>query len=264
VRHLDPIFKTLARSGDIAPHPGARRSAAPRARLSDCGSKAAPVISSRWSTRNRYGLMAAYAEGMNILRHPTSQSAARDRCGDDPLRNPELYHTISIYATCRSWRRGASSRMAGWISLRPRWRKTRARRLCRQGLRSGGTLDDQGRDRRGGAGAVLVDRAVPTFQLARRSRFRRKLVSAMRYEFGDTWRKPRLMQPSTHALTQPDQRFRVAMGWVLATGARRMKIEVQAIRGGGPHRRQSSPRMRALGSCARRFIMAVSGATPPG
>ena len=124
-----------------------------------------------------YGLMAAYAEGLNILRH--ANVGKRTRAVDAetaPLRNPSSTSTTS---TCRDiaevWRRG--SVIASWLldlTAAALVRDPDAGRVQRPGLRLGrGPLDAQGRDRRGRAGAGAVDRALRALRLARRGRLRR-------------------------------------------------------------------------------------------
>jgi len=145
VRHLDPIFKTLAPGvGDIPRTPGRERIGG-TAELGylHCGANGAGHFVKMVHNGIEYGIMAAYAEGMSILRHANvgEQQRAID-AETTPLRNPELY----------------------------RYDLSRAHQLRRQGLRfRGRALDDQSRNRRGRAGARALDRALRTFQLARRS-----------------------------------------------------------------------------------------------
>src|SRR5258708_38917405 len=71
VRHLDPIFKTLAPgAGDIARTPG-REKIGGTAELGylRCGGNGAGHFVKMVHNRIEYGVMAAYAEGMKILRH---------------------------------------------------------------------------------------------------------------------------------------------------------------------------------------------------
>src|ERR1700681_3703674 len=71
VRHLDPIFKTLAPgTGGITPTPG-REKVGGTAELGylNCGARGAGHFVKMVHNGIEYGLMAAYAEGMNILRH---------------------------------------------------------------------------------------------------------------------------------------------------------------------------------------------------
>ena len=135
-----------------------------------------------------YGVMAAYAEGMNILRHANvgEQQHAID-AETTPLRDPELYrYDLNLRDIAELWRRGSVDRVMAAGPYRGRaGERSRPVELRRQGLRlRGRALDHQGRDRRGRAGAGAFDRALRTFQLARRGDFGDKLLSAMRYEFG--------------------------------------------------------------------------------
>src|SRR4029077_15425483 len=94
VRQLDPIFKTLAPgTGDIPRTPG-REKIGGTAELGylHCGANGAGHFVKMVHNGIEYGIMAAYAEGMNILRHANvgEQHHATD-AETTPLRNPELY-----------------------------------------------------------------------------------------------------------------------------------------------------------------------------
>src|SRR5438876_11210079 len=95
VRHLDPIFKTLAPgAGDLPRTPG-REGIGGTAELGylHCGASGAGHFVKMVHNGIEYGIMAAYAEGMSILRHANvgeQQQHAID-AETTPLRNPELY-----------------------------------------------------------------------------------------------------------------------------------------------------------------------------
>src|SRR5258708_32925212 len=96
VRHLDPIFKTLAPGvGNIARTPG-REKIGGTAELGylRCGGNGAGHFVKMVHNGIEDGVMAAYAEGMNILRHANigAQQQAAD-AETTPLPNPELYRT---------------------------------------------------------------------------------------------------------------------------------------------------------------------------
>ena len=125
-----------------------------------------------------YGIMAAYAEGMSILRHANvgKQQHAID-AETTPLRNPEHYqYDLNLRDIAEVWRRG--SVIASWLldlTAAALAKDPALIEVRRQGLGFGRrALDDQGRDRRGRAGAGAVDRALRTFQLARRGGLRRQ------------------------------------------------------------------------------------------
>ena len=117
VRHLDPIFKTLAPgSGDIAPTAG-RETIGGTAELGylNCGASGAGHFVKMVHNGIEYGIMAAYAEGMNILRHANvgKQQHAID-AETTPLRNPELYqYDLNLRDIAEVWRRG--SVIASWL-----------------------------------------------------------------------------------------------------------------------------------------------------
>src|SRR6516164_9466209 len=117
VRHLDPIFKTLAPGiGDIARTPG-REKIGGTAELGylHCGQSGAGHFVKMVHNGIEYGVMAAYAEGMNILRH--ANVGERKRAVDaetTPLRNPELYrYDLDLRDIAELWRRG--SVIASWL-----------------------------------------------------------------------------------------------------------------------------------------------------
>src|SRR6266545_3086413 len=117
VQRLDPVFKTLAPgTGDIAPTPG-REKIGGTAELGylNCGTSGAGHFVKMVHNGIEYGIMAAYAEGMNILRHANvgKQQHAID-AETTPLRNPELYrYDLNLRDIAEVWRRG--SVIASWL-----------------------------------------------------------------------------------------------------------------------------------------------------
>ena len=119
-----------------------------------------------------YGLMAAYAEGMNVLRGANVGSAQHARrCRDDAARHPEHYqYDLNLPDIAEVWRRG--SVIASWLldltanalAKDPALAQFRGPRL-RFGR---GALDDQGGDRRRRADAGADHGALRALQLARR------------------------------------------------------------------------------------------------
>ena len=96
VRHLDPIFKTLAPGrGDIARTPGREKSAGTAEEgYLYCGPSGAGHFVKMVHNGIEYGLMEAYAEGLNILRHANvGKQAPHRRCRDDA---PAQSGTLSI------------------------------------------------------------------------------------------------------------------------------------------------------------------------
>ena len=118
VRHLDPIFEvTLAPgTGDIPRTPG-REKIGGTSELGylHCGGNGAGHFVKMVHNGRELGIMAAYAEGMNILRHANvgEQQHATD-AETTPLRDPELYrYDLSLRDIAEVWRRG--SVIASWL-----------------------------------------------------------------------------------------------------------------------------------------------------
>src|SRR5215831_9907157 len=117
VRHLDPIFKTLAPgAGDIPRTPGRERIGG-TAELGylHCGANGAGHFVKMVHNGIEYGIMAAYAEGMSILRHANVGEQQRTIDAETtPLRNPELYrYDLNLRDVAEVWRRG--SVIASWL-----------------------------------------------------------------------------------------------------------------------------------------------------
>src|ERR1700758_950664 len=94
VRHLDPIFKTLAPGRGNAPRTPGREKVAGTAEEGylHCGPSGAGHFVKMVHNGIEYGLIAAYAEGLNILKHANVGSASREVDAETtPLRNPEHY-----------------------------------------------------------------------------------------------------------------------------------------------------------------------------
>src|ERR1700758_1939863 len=94
VKHLDPIFATLAPGpGDIPRTPGREKIAGTAEQgYLHCGPNGAGHFVKMVHNGIEYGLMAAYAEGLNILKHANAGSASREVDAETtPLRNPEHY-----------------------------------------------------------------------------------------------------------------------------------------------------------------------------
>jgi 6-phosphogluconate dehydrogenase len=196
VQHLDPIFKTLAPGrGDIPRTPG-REKIGGTAELGylHCGANGAGHFVKMVHNGIEYGIMAAYAEGMNILRHANvgEQQHTTD-AETTPLRNPELYrYDLNLRDIAEVWRRG--SVIASWLLD-----------LIAAGLVKDPALESfAGRVSDSGEGRwtikAAIDAAVPTpvlstalyerFSSRGEATFADKLLSAMRYGFGGHLEKP--------------------------------------------------------------------------
>jgi len=117
VRHLDPIFKTLAPGvGTIDRTPGREK---PGGTAEDgylhCGPNGAGHFVKMVHNGIEYGLMAAYAEGMNILRHANVGKQGQQASAEmTPLRNPKHYqYDLNLDDIAEVWRRG--SVIASWL-----------------------------------------------------------------------------------------------------------------------------------------------------
>jgi 6-phosphogluconate dehydrogenase len=188
VRRLDPLFATLAPGrGSIPATPGGGGGTAEQGYL-HCGPNGAGHFVKMVHNGIEYGLMAAYAEGFNILRH--ANVGKRDHAADaetTPLRNPEYYqYDFDLGAIAELWRRG--SVVASWLLD-----------LTAAALASDPSLDRfTGRVSDSGEGRwtleAAIDEAVPAHVLAAalferfasrgEAEFQDRLLSAMRFQFG--------------------------------------------------------------------------------
>jgi 6-phosphogluconate dehydrogenase len=190
VRHLDPIFKALAPGvGDIPRTPGAsgEPSAAEQGYL-HCGANGAGHFVKMVHNGIEYGVMAAYAEGLNIIRHADVGLHQQETDAETtPLRQPELYrYDIDVSKVSEVWRRG--SVIASWLLD-----------LIASALRKSPDLAEfHGRVSDSGEGRwtlqAAIDEGVPApvisaalyarFSSRGEAEYADKLLSAMRYEFG--------------------------------------------------------------------------------
>jgi 6-phosphogluconate dehydrogenase len=196
VQHLDPIFKALAPGmGDIARTPG-REKIGGTAELGylHCGSNGAGHFVKMVHNGIEYGIMAAYAEGLNVLRHANvgKQRQAID-AETTPLRDPELYrYDLDLRDIAEVWRRG--SVIASWLL------DLSAAALTKDPALSdfAGKVSDSGEGR--WTIKAAIDEAVPVpvlstalyerFSSRGQADFGDRLLSAMRYEFGGHLEKP--------------------------------------------------------------------------
>jgi 6-phosphogluconate dehydrogenase len=196
VRRLDPIFRALAPGVGAAPRtPGAtgEPDQAEEGYL-HCGPNGAGHFVKMVHNGIEYGLMAAYAEGLNILRHANVglKSHAAD-AETAPLRRPELYrYQLDVGRVSEVWRRG--SVIGSWLLD-----------LTAAALRGdGGLAVFAGRVSDSGEGRwtlqAAVDEGVPApvlsaalfgrFESRGAAEYADKLMSAMRFEFGGHHEKP--------------------------------------------------------------------------
>jgi len=190
VRRLDPLFATLAPGvGDIPRTPGReKRGGTAEQGYLHCGPNGAGHFVKMVHNGIEYGLMAAYAEGLNILKHANVGKQKHDTDAETtPLRNPEYYqYDIDLPDVAEVWRRG--SVIASWLL----------------DLTAGAFMHDpelaqfSGRVSDSGEGRwtldAAIDEAVPAYVLATalferfssrgQADFQDRLLSAMRFGFG--------------------------------------------------------------------------------
>jgi 6-phosphogluconate dehydrogenase len=190
VQRLDPIFKTLAPPIDAAPRiPGREKvsSTAEHGYL-HCGPNGAGHFVKMVHNGIEYGVMAAYAEGLGILRSANVGKGKQTIDAETtPLRDPEHYqYDLNLADIAELWRRG--SVIASWLLD-----LTAASLLKDPTLaKFAGRVSDSGEGR--WTIKAAIDEAVPAHVLTAalyerfasrgEADFADKLLSAMRYEFG--------------------------------------------------------------------------------
>jgi 6-phosphogluconate dehydrogenase len=190
VERLDPIFRTIAPGVEAAPRTrgaSAEPSAAERGYL-HCGPPGAGHFVKMVHNGIEYGIMAAYAEGLNIIQRANAGNEQRAIDAETtPLRDPEYYgYDIDTAAVAEVWRRG--SVIASWLLD-----------LTAAALRESPDVETfQGRVSDSGEGRwtvqAAVDVGVPAnvittalferFASRGEADFADRLLSAMRSEFG--------------------------------------------------------------------------------
>ncbi|HHJ13504.1 MAG TPA: decarboxylating 6-phosphogluconate dehydrogenase [Gammaproteobacteria bacterium] len=188
--HMSPIFASLAPGlGDI-PRTDGRKGEASTAEQGYlyCGPAGAGHFVKMVHNGIEYGLMAAYAEGFNILRH--AGIGKQERAADaetSPLRNPEEYqYDIDLPEVAELWRRG--SVVASWLL------DLTANALHADAELSGfsGRVSDSGEGRWTSIAAIETGAPAPLLTTALYNRFSSrgeadfgdKILSAMRFQFG--------------------------------------------------------------------------------
>ena len=190
VKHLDPIFSTLAPGmGQLVGTPGRENlgGTAEKGYL-HCGPNGAGHFVKMVHNGIEYGVMAAYAEGMGILRE--ANIGKRQEAADaetTPLRNPEHYqYDFNLRDIAEVWRRG--SVIASWLLDLTAAALVQDPELSR----FAGHVSDSGEGRWTIKAGIDEAVPVPVLSAARFERFssrghadfQDKLLSAMRYEFG--------------------------------------------------------------------------------
>ena len=189
VERLDPIFKTLAPGiGTIDKTPGRSSGGTAEQGYLHCGPNGAGHFVKMVHNGIEYGIMAAYAEGLSVLK--AANVGKRTHAIDaetTPLRDPELYqYDLDLPDVAEVWRRG--SVIASWLL------DLTASALVAdpQLTKFAGRVSDSGEGR--WTIKAAIDEAVPVpvlttalyqrFDSRGEAEFQNKLLSAMRYEFG--------------------------------------------------------------------------------
>jgi 6-phosphogluconate dehydrogenase len=196
VRHLDPLFACLAPGrGDIARTPGRERAAGTAEQgYLHCGPSGAGHFVKMVHNGIEYGLMAAYAEGLAILRSANVGSRRHDVDAETtPLRDPAHYqYDLDLPDIAEVWRRG--SVIASWLLD-----LTAGALIVDPALaRFAGRVSDSGEGR--WTIKAAVDEAVPApvltsalyarFASRGKADFQNRILSAMRFGFGGHHEKP--------------------------------------------------------------------------
>ncbi len=189
-QRLDPIFKTLA------PGRGTISRTAGREKLGGtaeegylhCGPNGAGHFVKMVHNGIEYGIMAAYAEGLNLLHHANVGKQSQQASAElTPLRNPEHYqYDLKLADVAEVWRRG--SVVASWLL------DLTAIALAEdpECSKFAGRVSDSGEGRWTILAAIDTGTPVPVLSNALFSRFTsrgeedfaNKLLSAMRFQFG--------------------------------------------------------------------------------
>ena len=196
VKHLDPIFATLAPGRGNIPRTPGREKANGTAEdgYLHCGPNGAGHFVKMVHNGIEYGVMAAYAEGLGVLKAANigKQRGAVD-AETTPLRNPQHYqYDLNLPDITEVWRRG--SVIASWLL------DLSAAALINDPALSGfaGRVSDSGEGRwtikaaidEGVPAHVLSSALYERFSSRGEADFADKLLSAMRYEFGGHLEKP--------------------------------------------------------------------------
>ncbi|SMG56278.1 phosphogluconate dehydrogenase (NAD(+)-dependent, decarboxylating) [Paraburkholderia susongensis] len=198
VQRLEPIFATLAPGAGAAPPTpgrgtGSANGSANSASTAEqgflhCGPQGAGHFVKMVHNGIEYGMMAAYAEGLNVLRHADAGRHARDTDAEtSPLRRPELYqYDLNLADIAEVWRRG--SVVGSWLLDLIAGSLAGDAELANYT----GRVSDSGEGR--WTVAAAIDEGVPTpvlsaalfarFSSRGNADFANRVLSAMRHDFG--------------------------------------------------------------------------------
>lgn len=196
VEHLDPIFKAIAPGkGDIALTPGREKlGGTSEEGYLHCGSHGGGHFVKMVHNGIEYGMMAAYAEGLGVLRGANiGKHTAEIDAETTPLRDPDLYQfDFNLPDVAEVWRRG--SVVSSWLLDLAATALVEDPDLAK----FSGRVSDSGEGR--WTIKAGIDEGVPTpvlttalytrFSSRGEADFSNKLLSALRYEFGGHLEKP--------------------------------------------------------------------------
>ena len=190
VRHLDPIFASLAPPMDSAPRTSGREKLGGTAEHGylHCGPSGAGHFVKMVHNGIEYGIMAAYAEGLNILKHANVGKQEREADAETtPLEHPELYqYELDLRDVAEVWRRG--SVIGSWLLDLTAEALLDDPKLSR----FGGRVSDSGEGRwtiqaavdEGVPAHVLTASLYDRFSSRGEADYANKVLSAMRFQFG--------------------------------------------------------------------------------
>ncbi len=190
VKRLDPIFLALAPGVESAPRTPGRIGTPTKAEQGylHCGPSGAGHFVKMVHNGIEYGIMAAYAEGLNILKHADAGLKQREISAEiTPLRDPDIYkYELDLPDVAEVWRRG--SVVASWLL------DLTAEAFLRSGDLSTfeGRVSDSGEGRWTSIAAIDVSAPAPILTTALYERFMSRgeadfgdrVLSAMRFGFG--------------------------------------------------------------------------------
>jgi 6-phosphogluconate dehydrogenase len=196
VAHLDPIFSTIAPGVEAAPRTPGLEGAPSTAEQGylHCGPAGAGHFVKMVHNGIEYGLMAAYAEGLNVLHKANVGKHEQEVSAEStPLRDPRFYqYDIDISAVAEVWRRG--SVVASWLL------DLTAHAFAKSPTLGdfGGRVSDSGEGRWTVLAAIDEGVPVPVLSSALYERFESRgeavfanqILSAMRSEFGGHAEQP--------------------------------------------------------------------------
>ena len=196
IKRIDPIFSALAPSIESAPRTPGREKIGGTAEHGylHCGPSGAGHLVKMVHNGIEYGIMASYAEGLNILHHANAgkQKQAED-AETTPLRHPELYqYDLNLADIAEVWRRG--SVISSWLLDLAAISLLDSPDLAKYA----GRVSDSGEGR--WTIVAATDESVPApvlsaalyarFSSRGEDEFADKLLSALRYQFGGHEEKP--------------------------------------------------------------------------